>query len=185
MDIFARIHGLRSDDMVASLKSVVMLPLSPCSASVRFQRLCFVKSFSLPSVEARHPCQTSELAHSAIEAMRPISMAQNDLLHGLPQSVHDNHLHVFPLALTFVLRIEYGVLLFNSAFMSYQWFEALCSILQQAPTSRENPKWRLRQANPPRVLPGHRSIFQESPPAPHPHLRVCLSAAGASKLAPG
>lgn len=48
--------------------------------------------------------------------MRPISMAQNDLLHGPPQSVHDNHLHVFSLALTFVLRIEYGGLLFNSGF---------------------------------------------------------------------
>lgn len=50
--------------------------------------------FFLPCSEARHPCPTSELADSAIGTMRPISMAQNDLLHGQPQFEHDNLLHV-------------------------------------------------------------------------------------------
>ncbi|KAL6806531.1 hypothetical protein GGI42DRAFT_284445 [Trichoderma sp. SZMC 28013] len=117
-----------------------MLPLLSALPLSGFKGCALSKPSSLPSVEARHPCQTSELAHSAIEAMRPISMAQNDLLHGPPQSVHDNHLHVFPLALTFVLRIEYGVLSFNSAFMACQWFEALCSILSTCTNISREPK---------------------------------------------
>jgi hypothetical protein len=32
--------------------------------------------------------------------MRPISMAQNDLLHGQPQYEHDNRLHALALATT-------------------------------------------------------------------------------------
>ncbi|PTB68325.1 hypothetical protein BBK36DRAFT_1139815 [Trichoderma citrinoviride] len=55
--------------------------------------LRFVK-ISSAEFAARYPCQTSELAGSAIEAMRPISMALNDLLHGKPQSILGGCLHV-------------------------------------------------------------------------------------------
>lgn len=64
-------------------------------------KLVYSKTFFFALLqETRHPCQASELAGSAIETMRPISMGRNDLLHGQPQYEYDNRLHAPALATT-------------------------------------------------------------------------------------
>jgi hypothetical protein len=97
-------HQLRLSErggMTGSLETqscyVQFPPLSGRSTS-EFEFRVFQNLFLYCAPETRHPCQASDLAGSAIESMRPISMGRNDLLHGQPQYEYDNRLHAPALA---------------------------------------------------------------------------------------
>ncbi|KAL7929599.1 hypothetical protein V8C35DRAFT_284261 [Trichoderma chlorosporum] len=147
---FARFRSLRSDGMAAYLRLYCSPPFSLLDLW-QVSKLYLSKSLLVAVCRGSTSLPDIRVSAFSYRDHAPISMAQNDLLHGQPQSAHDNPSPRPPTYLRIILCYS------SSQSGGYAW-----QILHAAiPYLRNHHLRRIST------------------------LRVCLSAAGASKLAFG